>query len=181
MLARWAGVVSLAGLLVTAACGTAVYQHSIEVGLVHGAGDRVGIFDHQQGYSREWAYRSLSRVTDGTYAATLTTYPVVTIASRHDAGSLTIALVLPDLTDDGYFLITVDGPAERVTKPARFCEYGAYSAEETAPTIPVEVSARASGGRWDVHLSVDGEAVRKVWSSRRISRARPAGVAVVTQ
>ena len=48
-------------LLAAAGCGTAVYDHTIEVTALHGSAEStpVGVFDRQMGYSRDWAHRAL--------------------------------------------------------------------------------------------------------------------------
>lgn len=145
-------------LLAAAGCGTAVYDHTIEVTALHGAAEttEVGVFDRQMGYSRDWAHRALGPSSaSAPHVGTVSTTATVTLADSKQARPVTLSLAVPELTDDGYFQLTIDEPLRQQLRQAQFCGYGAYFPEANAAAIPVTVSAEAKEGDWKVELTVD--------------------------
>src|SRR5262245_787580 len=92
------------------ACGTGVYDHSISVVPAPPQTQlTVSVFDHYSGYSHEWAHKVVGVAeVSKPYRATITTFPTVTWTSRDIARPVTISLAIPDVSDEGYFLLTVD-------------------------------------------------------------------------
>jgi hypothetical protein len=87
--------------------------------------------------------------------ATVTTTPAVTLGTMDDARPLEFALAIPEVTDLGYFLLTIDSPAEHAAREARFTTYDVGLPVTGSPSIPVDVTARAEKGAWAVRLTVD--------------------------
>lgn len=156
----------LPGALLAAAtgCGTVVYHHTVEVTALHGAGatTRVAVFDRQSGLSRDWAHDRLGDSSAGRpYSGSISTTPAVTIFDAKRARPVTVALAIPEVTDEGYFQLDVDAPERAAPRAAAFCGYGAYFPDPGAATIPVTLSAEADGGRWTIRLEVDVRAARE--------------------
>jgi hypothetical protein len=146
------------------ACGTALYHHAVNVAVINTPEIDVGVFDHQEGYTRDWAHRVMRKSSNSAnYSTTLTTTAAVTASSVHDARPLTIAVAIPAITDDGYFLLEIAGPSDRQEKPARFCRYGEYFPESGAKEIPVVVSATPAKGDWAVNLAIDIAAAKQAF------------------
>ena len=75
--------------LAAGACGTALYHHVVDVSLTNTTETEVGVFDHQQGYSRDWARRTMRQTSaSANYSTRLTTTEAVTLGSMHDARPL---------------------------------------------------------------------------------------------
>jgi hypothetical protein len=137
------------------ACGTALFHHRIRVVPVDGQVE-VAVFDHRQGYSREWAHRELGASSAARpYTSTLVTTAATTLGSMNDARAVDVALALPALTDEGYFILTVDSPGEHLQRAARFCRYDEYVPQPDAQAIPVTVTATANQGNWEIVVTVD--------------------------
>jgi hypothetical protein len=143
-------------------CGTALYHHTINVSTLSGGQTQVGVFDHQQGYSRDWAHRVLGGASPAAaYSTMLTSTAAVSVGSVNDARPFEVAIAIPEVTDDGYFMLTVDAPVNRSTRQARFCSYGEYSPQPQAKTIPIVVTAAASKGDWTIDLTLDMTAAKE--------------------
>jgi hypothetical protein len=149
-------------------CGTALYNHSISVVPVEPqARLTVSVFDHQAGYSRDWAHQSAGVAESGRpYRATLTTTAAVTMADTADARPLTIALAIPEVSDEGYFLLTVDRELQGGELPASYCRYGEYFPPAGAATIPVRVTAHAVKGDWSTEMQLDLGRIKTAFTKR---------------
>lgn len=153
----------LALLVAASGCGTAVRHHTVEVTALHGAGPttRVAVFDRQSGSSRDWAHDRLGDSAAGRpYSATISTTPAVTILDADRARPVTVALAIPEVTDDGYFQLEVDSPARAASREAAFCGYGDDLPPAGAPTIPLTLTVAADDGNWTIHLEVDLRAAK---------------------
>ena len=140
-------------LLALLGCGTAVFHHTVELAALNGpAHVEVAVFDHTMGYSREWAHQHLgaSPRTD-----TFETYPAVTLGTAHTAKPVELAVAIPELTDEGYFLVDVNQPEHESAARARFTRYGEYFPDEGGPSIPIVVTAALTNGEWRVRVTVD--------------------------
>jgi hypothetical protein len=151
--------------LAFAGCGTAVFHHTVELSALNGPPRvEVAVFDHTMGYSREWAHQHLG---PSPHTGTFDTHPAVSAATAHVAHPINVALAIPELTDDGYFLLDVAELSHESAQLARFTRYGAYFPDDDAPTIPVTVTSAADGGAWNVHATVDLVAARQSLEKRR--------------
>jgi hypothetical protein len=54
----------------------------------------------------------------------------VTLGTAHTAKPIEIALAIPELTDEGYFLVDVNQPERESAAQARFTQYGEYFPDE---------------------------------------------------
>jgi hypothetical protein len=147
-----------AGLAVAAlgaaGCGTAVYEHEIRV-VPAGAPILVGVFDPHQGDTRDWAHAAVGVAARETpYRASVTTTPTVTIGSAKDARPMTFALAVPDLTDAGYFVLTIDAPLTDALLTPGFRVYEPPLPPEL-PTVVVRADADVEAGEWTVRLTVE--------------------------
>lgn len=157
------------GLLAAAGCGTAVYDHTIEVTALHGAAEttQVGVFDRQMGYSQDWAHRALGPSSASEpHVGRISTTATVTIADSKQARPVTLSLAVPEITDDGYFQLTIDQPLRQQLRQAQFCNYGAYFPEADAAAIPLTVTAAATDGRWKIQLGVDVRQATATYAAR---------------
>ena len=156
--------VLLGALVAASGCGTVVLHHTVEVTALHGAAatTRVAVFDRQSGLSRDWAHDRLGDSGAGRpYSGSITTTPAVTIFDAQRARPVTVAMAIPEITDEGYFQLDVDAPARAASRAAALCGYGEYFPGPGAPTIPVTLTAEADGGRWTIRLEVDVRAAKE--------------------
>jgi hypothetical protein len=142
---------------ISIACGTAVYDHTITVVPVPPPAQlTVAVFDHQSGYTHEFALKVAGVAEAGKpYRATVTTTPAVTLTSMDTARPVDFSLAIPDVSEEGYFLLTIDREADNGEIKAAFCRYGEYFPSPGAVTIPVAVTAHAVKGVWTIDLRVD--------------------------
>jgi hypothetical protein len=77
------------------------------------------------------------------------------VGSANTPRPLTVALAIPDVTDQGYFQLTIDAPQQQQATSASFCNYGEYFPAAQAQRIPLTVTASASKTGWTVTLAVD--------------------------
>ena len=68
------------------------------------------------------------------------TTPAVWIGTLGDARPVEISVAIPAITDEGYFLVTVDGEAEQASKSAKFTRYDEYFPSAGSPTVPATVN-----------------------------------------
>ena len=155
--------VTLVATIAALGCGTAVFEHRIQVAVDDPARKlgpppvEVSVFDHQMGYSEDWAKKSLRPTSTSTpYVQSLTTTGTVTVGGAPRPKDVTIAVALPRLSTEGYYLFTAELPAEqeRLAK-ASFVRYGEYFPDPGAPTIAVRYRAEPDKKGWRVFLIVD--------------------------
>lgn len=149
-------MIAVAAAMATS-CGTAVYDHTITVVPVPPPAQlTVAVFDHQSGYTHEYALKVAGVAEAGKpYRATVTTTPAVTLTSMDTARPVDFSLVIPDVSDQGYFLLTIDREIDNGEIKASFCRYGEYFPSPGAVTIPISVTAHAVKGVWTAELRVD--------------------------
>lgn len=149
-------------LLVAAGCGTAVYEHRIQVAVEDPAGKlgptpvQVSVFDHQMGYSEDWAKKSLRPTSaSAPYVQSLTTTGTVAVGSSALPKEVTIAVSLPSLSAEGYYLFTAELPAEQDRgAKASFVRYGSYFPDAGAPAIAVRYHSEPDKKGWRVFVVV---------------------------
>lgn len=135
-----------------------VHHHTVEVTVLDSAARpvHVAVFDRGMGYSRDWAQQALGESGAGTpYSATIATMPVVTLLDAHRARPVTVSFAILELTEDGYFQLTVDEPLRNQPRSAPFCSFGSYFPAADAGSIPVTVTAAATKGEWRIRITVD--------------------------
>lgn len=153
-------LVFLAALLLCQACGTAVYNHRIDVRVLTREGapleTRVSIFDHLMGYSREWAERGAGVSTPSQpYSGTFSSTATVTIVDHKLPPTLDIAFVLPEVSPGGYYLLSAQLPAESGREgKAGFVRFDEYSPEANAPSLNVKYFSSPQDKGWRVRLDV---------------------------
>ncbi|HEV8578388.1 MAG TPA: hypothetical protein VGX68_04840 [Thermoanaerobaculia bacterium] len=153
-----------AGLLVLG-CGTAVYRHHVIVDVDDPAGRlgsppvAVSVFDHQMGYSADWAQRSMGSASPGRpYSTSLSTTGTATIASSSLPQRVSLSIAVPGLSEEGYFLFEAELPAEQERRgTASFVRYGSYFPDAGAPSLQIRYrsTAEPQGWRIDVTLTPD--------------------------
>jgi hypothetical protein len=149
----------LAVLVLCQGCGTAVYTHKIDITVTRDGApveNRVAIFDHSMGYSREWAERSLgvSRPAQ-PYAGSFSSTATVTLVDRKLPSTLDIAFALPEVSPDGYYLLIMQLPAEGGREgQARFVRFDEYFPAATAASLPVKYVSMPEDKGWRVRLDI---------------------------
>lgn len=149
-------------LFVAAGCGTAVYEHRIQVAVEDPAKKlgpppiEVSVFDHQMGYSEDWAKKSLRPTSaSALYEQSLTTTGTAAIGSSPRPKEVTIAVALPSLSAEGYYLFTAELPAEQDRNAkASFVRFGEYFPDPGAPTIAVRYHSEPDKKGWRVFIVV---------------------------
>jgi hypothetical protein len=149
-------------LVVSASCGTAVYEHRIEVAVDDPANKlgpppvQVSVFDHQMGYSEDWAKKSLRPTsTSAPYVQSITTTGTVAVGNSALPKEVTIAVALPVLSAEGYYLFTAELPAEHErSAKASFVRYGEYFPDPGAPTVGVRYHSEPDKKGWRVFVVV---------------------------
>lgn len=147
-------------LLLCQACGTAVYNHHIDVRVMTRDGapveNRVSIFDHSMGYSREWAQRAIGVSTPSQpYSGTVSSTATVTLLDHGLPSTLDIAFALPEISPDGYYLMAVQLPAESGREGlARFVRFDEYSPAANAPSLTVKYVSSPQDKGWRLRLDV---------------------------
>ena len=154
---------SLAVVLIGAlGCGTAVYEHHIQVAVddpakkLGAAAVEVSVFDHQMGYSQDWAKKALRPTsTSAPYVEPLTTTGTATIGSSPRPKEVTIAVALPSLSAEGYYLFTAELPAEKDREAkASFVRYGEYFPDPGGPTIVVRYRSEPDKKGWRIFVVI---------------------------
>jgi hypothetical protein len=151
--------------VVSSACGTAVFDHVIEVqvsdpsGRLGSARVEVSVFDNQMGQSAEWARRTMGTATPGgPYIGQVSSTAAKMIFDDSLPERLTVALAVPAYEPNGYFLLQLAPPsAEETTVAAPFVPYGAYFSEggtTTAP-LPMRVRGETEAKGWKVRVTID--------------------------
>jgi hypothetical protein len=154
--------VAIVSLLATLGCGTAVFEHRIQVAVDDPAKKlgpppvEVSIFDHQMGYSEDWAKKSMRPTSaSAPYVQSLTTTGTVSVGSSPRPKDVTIAVALPRLSTEGYYLFTAELPAEQDRDAkASFVRYGEYFPDPGAPTVGVRYRAEPDKKGWRVFIVV---------------------------
>jgi hypothetical protein len=141
-------------------CGTAVYDHKIEV-TINDPSNRLGppplevsVFDHTMGYSEEWARKTIGRASPGApYAGAVSDTATKTAFDSSLPANMGAGLFLPALTKEGAFILElhpVEGPEQTATLPFR----PFLSADKVVP-LPARFTSRASDKGWTIKLTVD--------------------------
>lgn len=149
-------------LLLAAGCGTAVYKHEVVVavhdpaGVSGGAPVEVSIFDHQMGYSRDWAGKTMGTSTPAKpYVTPYTSMRTVAVGSGPRPPEVHLALSVPRISNDGYYLFGVQLPAEgQRDAKASFVRWGEYFPEAGAPMIPLRYRAEEIANGWRIFVDV---------------------------
>ena len=154
----------LLALLLASACGTAVFEHQIDVTVSDpsgrlGAGRaEVSVFDKQMGQSSEWARRTMGTARAGApYAGRVSSTGAKMIFDSSLPERLEAGLALPSYESRGYFVLSFapqPGTEQQVSAP--FVPWGAYFAEGSA-VAPLPLKARCEKGEkgWKIALTVE--------------------------
>lgn len=143
-----------------------MYDHQIDVRVVSREGTpvqhRVSIFDHSMGYSREWAERAIGVSTPAQpYSGKVSSTATVTLLNHPLPPRLDIAFELPEVSADGYYLMSVDLPAESGRDgKAAFVHFDEYFPEANAPTLSVKYVSSPLNKGWRVRLDVQIDRTR---------------------
>lgn len=144
--------------LFAAACGTVVDETEVVVTVepASSAPVEVSIFDHQMGYSRDWAHKTMAATSAAKpYTTSYSTTRTAMVTGPKRAPKLEMSLAVPRLSDDGYYLFAVELPSESETEgKASFVEYGSYFPEQGAPMIPIRYRSESTTKGWRVFLTV---------------------------
>ena len=151
-------------------CGTAVFQHTIEV-VVSDPGHRLGpppvdvsVFDKQMGYSSEWAKKFMRPTSDAApYKTPFTSQKTVTMFDPPRPNELSLGFALPAYEQRGYFWLLMN-PATKASGELRaaFIPYGEYFPSPETTTMTVQYTAKPEPKGWHVmlRLMVPAEASR---------------------
>lgn len=154
----------LAATIALAGCGTAVYDHQIEIAIQDPSGRlgpppiAVSVFDKEMGSSEEWAKRWMgttgpSALYVGKVAATATRMIYDSTPPAH----VETGIALPSYAKEGFFVLDIN-PVEgsELTTVLPFVPYGIPS-PPAAATVPLPARFRSefSGKGWKIHLIID--------------------------
>jgi hypothetical protein len=155
--------------MLLAACGTAVFDHVVEVQVSDpsgrlGAGPiEVSVFDKQMGQSAEWARRTMGVARPGApYVGRVSSTAAKMIYDHSPPAQLEVGLALPAYESRGYFLLSLPPSTDQEHKAsAPFIPYGAYFADPGSPAPPLPLRVRTTAARkgWRLHVTVDVPAV----------------------
>jgi hypothetical protein len=150
--------------IAAAQCGTAVYDHKIEVSIndpsrrLGSAPIEVSIFDIHRGYSEEWARRTLGTTAPGApYAGEVGGTATKMIYDRTPPTDLAAGLALPAFENRGYFVLRI-GPVDGTEQSTMldYTSYGVATADERAiPPLPARVRSTTARKGWTIRLTVD--------------------------
>jgi hypothetical protein len=152
-------------LLTSAACGTVVFVHTIEVrvsdpsGRLGSAPVEVSVFDNQMGQSAEWAQRTMGTTRpDAPYVGRVSSTTAKMIFDHSLPERITISLAVPVYEPDGYFVLELAPPTseERVVA-APFVPYGASFAEGGSGVMPLRLRVRSEKDEagWSVRVTIE--------------------------
>lgn len=152
----------LAALVLAGGCGTAVYKHQIELSIDDPTARlgseplRVSIFDHQMGYSREWAEKGAGTTSPGNpyrteYTQTTSAYIGSGLPKRVD-----VSFVIPKLDETGYWFITLAPVAGvEASGAAGYTTFGQYFPSTERPqSLPVRYAAEEGKDGWIIRMTV---------------------------
>ena len=153
---------SLAALVLLGGCGTAVYKHQIELSIDDPSARlgsepvRVSIFDHQMGYSREWAEKGAGTTSPGKpFRAEYTQTAGAYIGSGLPK-SVGLSFIIPKLDEDGYWFIDLAPAAgAEVSGHAGYTSFGEYFPSTERPrALPVRYVAEEGDDGWIIRMTV---------------------------
>ena len=161
---RYATLLLLAATSTLTGCGTAVYDHRIEIAIQDPAGRlgpppiAVGVFDKDMGSSEEWAGKWMGGTGPGVpYVGKVSATATKMFYDSAPPARVETGIALPSYAKAGYFLLDVN-PVEGAeqTTVLTFVPYGTPSpaAVSTVP-LPARFSSEFSGKGWLIHLTVD--------------------------
>ena len=149
----------------SASCGTAVFDHVVEVRVADPTGRlgvppiEVSIFDKQSGQSEEWAHRTIGKAgPNSPYVGKVWSTATKTIFDSSLPKRVEMGLAVPAYESRGYFVLALEpaaGEEQRVT--AAFAPYGAYFADANSEIVPLPLRVRSEKGKkgWLIHVTID--------------------------
>jgi hypothetical protein len=155
----------LACVLTSTACGTVVFDHTVEVRVSDPAGRlgstavEVSVFDNQMGQSSDWARRTMGTAgPEAPHVGHVSSTAARMIFDDSLPDRLTVSLAVPAYEPDGYFVLQLaPPPVEPQPMAAPFVPYGASFAEGGSARMPLPLrvqSERADRG-WKVRITID--------------------------
>ncbi len=149
-------VVFLLGLL--SGCGTKSFTNSVAVIVTQP--QQVSVFDPQMGDSADWAGQWLAPAAPGSpYTRQVPALDTKVIGDDTPPAALRLGVYLPDLTDTGYFALTLnDAVAGETQRELPFVAW--YSPDPVQPSAPLPVAVELAAGPdgWLVNLTIVGAA-----------------------
>lgn len=163
-------VIATLTALLTAACGTAVFEHRFEVTVSDptgrlGAGPvEVSVFDKIMGYSEGWARQTMGVATASRpYSGTVGAQGAGFIWGTPLPANVVAGLAIPAVETSGYFVLDIKpvrGAAQAASLP--FARYDAFFPEEGSrvPPLAVRYEAEPADKGWRIRLTVEVPAKR---------------------
>ena len=150
------------------ACGTAVYDHRIEIAIQDPSGRlgpppiAVSVFDKTMGSSEDWANRWMGGTgPGGLYIGEVGATGTKMFYDRTPSARVDAGIALPSYEKEGFFVLDVN-PVEGVeqTTALAFVPYGVPS-KSAASIVPLSARFRseALSKGWLIHLVIDVPAV----------------------
>jgi len=161
---RYTTLLLLAAMSTLTGCGTAVYDHRIEIAIQDPAGRlgpppiAVSVFDKDMGSSEEWAGKWMGGTGPGApYVGKVSTTATRMFYDSTPPARVETGIALPSYAKEGFFLLDVN-PVEGTdqTTVLTFVAYGTPSpAAASTVLLPAKFRSEFSGKGWLIHLTVD--------------------------
>lgn len=144
--------------MLLAGCGTASFSNSVAV--IVSSPQQVSVFDSQMGESAEWASQWMGEAAPGApYTREVPALDTKFIGDDSPPVSLRVGIYLPDLTDAGYYSLTVNDAVAGTTRVEMpFIAW--YSPEPVAPRepLPAQVELAPGPNGWLVNVTLEDSA-----------------------
>jgi hypothetical protein len=160
---RYSTLLLLAAAIMQAACGTAVYNHRIEIAIEDPSGRlgpppiAVSVFDRTMGSSDEWAGRWMRDSRPGApYMGEVSATATKMMFDASPPARVDAGIALPAYEKEGFFVLDitpVEGSEQTTVLP--FVAYGVLS-KPAASIVPLPARFRSefSDKGWLIHLVV---------------------------
>ena len=159
---RRLAILVLASTVALSACGTAVYNHRIEI-TVHDPSGRLGpppisvsAFDRLMGSSNDWAQKWMRDTSPNSpYIGEVSATATKMFYDRSPADRVDAGIALPAYEKEGFFVLDI-APIEgsEQTTTLMFVAYGSPASTPVVP-LPAKVRSESSDKGWLIHLRID--------------------------
>jgi len=149
---RWL-LAMIFGLGLLAGCGTKSFSDAFAVAV--DTPQQVSIFDSRMGQSAEWAGKTMGQAAPGQpYTTEVSNIATKMIFDDSPPPSIQVGLYLPDLTDTGYYAISLPQvSAGSISYDAAFVAWYFETPVEQLPPLPLSLDIAAGPNGWIVNVT----------------------------